>query len=201
MFKRIALSVTAIVVIAVAGLWFAVQPPSAPPASYANAAPAVGEGPFVEFTTRQTVPMSREKLLLWWRDNELVTFLKASGSIPAVESQTMMEGEWFNVGAKRRVNLAGGHFAVERILETNPDAFRYQIWGFTTSAGLLVDQALGEILYKPISTTETEIVWTYRMQPRGFWARPLLQRFMTNEFGPFMEKGLAAMAEATKTAL
>lgn len=187
--------VTFLGLVAVAAV-MVVRPTGAP--DYTGPAPELADSGYVAYTSEVVVPVERSVLRAWITDNELVTFLRPSGSIPGVVDTTMLEGEWFTTTGKRRVNLEGGQSAVERIVATNDDRFFYQVWGFTTPARYLVDHAVGEMLYQVTGENETTLTWTYRMLPRTFFTRPLLEGFMANEFGPFMDQGLAAMAQAAE---
>jgi hypothetical protein len=192
-----AFALLAIVLVAAAAA-MVVRPTDAP--DYRGPAPEVTTDGAVTHTISQSFDMTPERLAAWMRENELVNFLKASGSIPAIESTTPLSGDWFAAGAKRRVNLAGGHTAVERILEFGPRGFRYQVWGFTTPVRYLLDQAVGEIRYEADGLNRSRLVWTYTLVPRTFFTRPLVERFMRDEFAPFMNRGLADMAAAARAA-
>jgi hypothetical protein len=197
MVKKLLIALIALPVVGIGAVAaIVVRPTDAP--EYRGEPPTLSTDGAIMHTTSQEFAMSATALAAWQRRNPLVSFLKPSGGIPAVESTTPLSGEWFTNGARRRVNLVGGQTTAERILEIDDRVFRYQVWGFTTPARYLVQQAVGEIRYEPLGENRSRLVWTYSLTPRAFFTRPMLERFMRNEFAPFMDNGLAAMAAAAK---
>jgi hypothetical protein len=193
--KRIIGWVAVVLGLLVAGAAATVVRPTGAP-DYTADAPTLWDQGYVEHQTEAVINMPRDVFQAWFKENELVTFLEPVGSIPQIEGTTMIAGEWFKHGGKRRVVFAGGDTAVERVLVFTPEVFRYQIWGFTTSARYVVDHVQGEIAFVAEGTAQTRVIWTYRIAPKTFFTRPLVARMMTSEFAPFMDQGLAAMAEA-----
>ena len=127
--------------------------------------------------------------------NPVTDFVAATDAIPAITGITYLSGDWPDVGALRRVELAGGHFVHERVLVNNPDRFAYQIWDITAPAGRFISHIMGEFQY--IQNGETvEIVWDYNIKPSVFVARPFIQRFLINDFAPFMQAGMSGVVNA-----
>jgi hypothetical protein len=171
-----------------------VRPTGAP--DYSGPPPALAESGHVSFTTEAIMPMPPEEMRAWQRENPLFKFLKPFGSIPSVERNEMLDGTWFEAGAKRRVIFTDGNTAVERVVEYEPEIFRYQIWGFTAPSRYVIEHVEGEIKYEKSGGTDTRFVWTYKMKPRAFFTKPLLERFMREEYAPFMQQGLEEMRKA-----
>jgi hypothetical protein len=171
-----------------------VRPTGAP--DYSGPPPALAESGHVSFTTEAIMPMPPEEMRAWQRENPLFKFFKPSPSIPGIKGSETIEGTWFEKGAKRRVLFEDGNTAVERIVEYEPEVFRYQIWGFTAPTRYFVDHVEGEIKYEKSGEKDTRFVWTYKMKPRAFFTKPLLQRFMNEEYAPFMQRGLEEMRKA-----
>ncbi len=192
---RILRGVLLIVVIAgLAAAAVVVRPTGAP--DYTEEPPALHESGHVEHVTSQIFPMPLDAFQAWRADNLIVDFLEPTARIPAVERVTLLEGDWTEAGDRRRVDLAGGHSAAEQILELSETRFRYQIWGATTSARYVIDHVEGIFDYQDQGDGTTRVTWTYRMAPKAFFTRPVLEGFMETDFAPFMENGLARMAEA-----
>jgi hypothetical protein len=171
-----------------------VRPTGAP--DYTGEVPALWEEGYVEHQTEQVMNMPPDVFQAWFKEHEMVTFLKPIGSIPAIERTTVVEGTWFTAGSRRHVQFAGGDTAVERVLEFTPEVFRYQIWGFTTRARYIVDHVQGRFEFVAEGEGQTRVIWTYQIAPKAFFTRPVVARLMVTEFAPFMDAGLAAMAEA-----
>jgi hypothetical protein len=195
MIKKILIGVSAtLVAFAVVIAVFVVRPTGAP--DYSSPPPALVESGHVSFTTEAIMPMPPEEMRAWQRENPLFKFLKPFGPIPSVDRNDMLEGTWFEAGAKRRVNFTDGNTAVERVVEYEPEIFRYQIWGFTAPSRYLLEHVEGVIRYEKSGENETRFVWTYKMKPRAFFTKPLLQRFMNQYYAPFMQQGLEEMRKA-----
>jgi hypothetical protein len=183
-----------LVVVLGAGAAMVVRPTGAP--DYTVAPPELWEDGYVEHTTEALINMPRDEFQAWFKENPLASFLKPVGSIPLIERTVMLEGEWFTDTGKRRVEFVTGDTAVERVLEFTPEVFRYQIWGFTTPARYAVDHVHGRIVFEPEGEGQTRVIWTYRIAPKAFFMRPMVESAMTREYTPFMEAGLTAMAAA-----
>jgi Polyketide cyclase / dehydrase and lipid transport len=173
---------------------FVIRPTDAP--DYAGAPPALAQSGHVSFTIEAIMPMPPEEFRAWQRENPVVKFLQPSPSIPKVDRTEMIDGTWFEAGAKRRVIFEDGNTAVERVIAYEPEVFRYQIWGFTAPSRYLIDHVEGEIKYEKSGETDTRFIWTYKMKPRAFFTTPLLERFMENDYAPFMKSGLEEMRKA-----
>ena len=113
----------------------------------------------VSFNQPPTIPDTvsgishTEKVSVVGTPNDLITYLinlpleevfEEVEGLPAVDRTEPMTPDWGRVGTERRVILADGHQAAERLLEIKPSqSFRYQVWGFTNSAGSFARYAVG----------------------------------------------------------
>ncbi|MEO0929268.1 MAG: SRPBCC family protein [Pseudomonadota bacterium] len=127
--------------------------------------------------------------------NPLTDFLEPSGSIPKITDVVVLEGNWGDPNALRRVDLEGGYWAHERVLTNDDDEFTYQIWDITTSAGRFINHIHGEIRFTQ-EESGTKVTWSYNIKPRFFFARPSIRNYLTDDFAPFMENGLNGFAAA-----
>lgn len=126
----------------------------------------------------------------------VLAFTEATDRIPAVTGTTPVDGSFPDAGAIRIVNLATGDTATERVLENSPQRFAYQVWGFTAPNARPLDHIRGEFAYLDRGDGTTEVVWTYAVAPRAFYARPFIRSFLENDFAPFMQSGLSGAAAA-----
>ncbi|MEM6868441.1 MAG: SRPBCC family protein, partial [Cyanobacteria bacterium P01_C01_bin.121] len=137
-----------------------------------------------------------------WQDmTPLSEVLTPTEGVPAVARTVMLEGgdTWGEVGDRRRIELADGHFAVETVLSSTRNRFIYQVWGFTSPAGQYVSYATGEFVYEE-QDEQTLITWTYRFKPNSLLSRIPLSLFVRNSFQGFMENGLANMKAGAEQA-
>ena len=129
----------------------------------------------------------------------VLAFTEATDRIPKITGTTPVEGAFPNPDAIRMVNLATGDTATERVLVYTEDRFAYQVWGFTAANSRPIDHIRGEFEYIDQGDGTTEVIWTYAIAPRVFWARPFIQDFLDNDIAPFMESGLQGAANAFNT--
>lgn len=131
----------------------------------------------------------------FFRENPITDFLEPTDRIPAIASIEVLKAPWGEPGSVRRVNFVTGGTVLERVLTSTDEEFTYQIWDLQTDSGSFINHIYGEFR---VRTAEdgAEIVWRYNIAPNVFFARPFIRRFLTNDFEPFMEGGIAGL-EAT----
>jgi hypothetical protein len=197
--KRLLISFATLVSVLGLGAFLFLRPP-APPASQPEptAPPAIQpDASMATYSASRVLEGEPAEVRQWLERVQLVTLLPKTPDVPNIRSTSVVSGRWPSEGAMRIVKLDDGHYVQERIISYNtPEAFRYQVWGFTNQAGNLVSYAVGELKYTLEGTGKTRLTWTYAMRPRYFFTRPLLDRFLKNSFGPFMEGGLDAVLKA-----
>jgi len=170
----------------------AATPPSEPP-DYSAGPPAIANGFHVTNVETALINVSRSKFFEWQEQTELSEVLTPTDGMPAVQDTVVIDGgDWGQVGDKRRIDLADGHYAVETILSSTDDGLAYQVWGFTSQAGRFADYATGEFVYED-KGDKTLVTWTYRFRPNSLLSRIPLSLFVRNTFQGFMENGLANM--------
>ncbi|MEL6463681.1 MAG: SRPBCC family protein [Pseudomonadota bacterium] len=127
--------------------------------------------------------------------NPITDFVTATEAIPAIEGTEVLSGNWPEPGAVRRVDLAGGHSVHERVLTNTPTSFTYQIWDITAPAGRVVDHIKGEFNFEQRGDS-VQVTWDYNIKPNIFIARPAINRYLRDDFGPFMRAGLTGTVNA-----
>jgi hypothetical protein len=129
-------------------------------------------------------------------EGSVLAFVEQTDRIAGIGEEIPLVDVFPNEGAVRTLQLTDGSQVTERVI-TNSDAlFAYQIWGFTAPAARPLDHIHGYFTYTALDESTTEVVWTYAIAPRVFWARPFIQGFLDNDFGPFMDSGLTGSAAA-----
>ncbi|MEX3016463.1 SRPBCC family protein [Gymnodinialimonas hymeniacidonis] len=129
-------------------------------------------------------------------EGSVLAFVQQTDRIAGIGDEIPIEGTFPDVGALRILELTDGSRVTERVVENTEARFAYQIWGFTAPAARPIDHIHGYFSYEARDEETTEVVWTYAVAPRVFWARPFIQGFLDNDFGPFMHSGLSGSAEA-----
>lgn len=177
----------------------AVSVPTEPP-DYSAAPPTIEDGFYVENVESVTIDVPLDQFLAWQDVTPLSDVLTPTEGMPAVAQTVMLEGgEWGDVGDRRRIELADGHYAVETVLDSSRNRFSYQLWGFTSQAGQFADYATGEFVYTE-QGKQTLVTWTYRFKPNSLLSRIPLSLFVRNNFQPFMANGLANMKTGAEQA-
>lgn len=129
----------------------------------------------------------------WWRQRTLSELAVETDIIPSVERTEFLRGdEWQGVGTRRRVHLSDGSTATEEILaDEGPARFRYQVFGYTSSAARFVEYAVGEFRLSATEDDYTRVVWTYKFRPRTLLGRMFLGGWVKRNWSPWMEGYLA----------
>lgn len=173
-------------------------PPDVPPA-YTDP-PSVATDGFVIAVTGAVIDMPPPRLRDYLEANPITDHLRPRGSIAAPVGIEMLRGEWPQPGSTRRVELADGHYVVERVVTNESTLFRYQIYRFTSGAGRGVDQVVGEMRFEPTPDGGTDWRWSYNIKPKSLFARPFIARFRDRELLPYLEEGAASFAAAANQA-
>ena len=141
--------------------------------------------------------MDVPELRAFMEEHPLISFLQPTENIANPVASEVLEGEWGEVGATRWLRLADGHYVIERILENEPDLFRYQVFVFTNATGRGVEQIIGEQRFVPVEGG-TEFQWTYNVLPRNVLTRQIVRGSM-DEIEAYIAGGLTGFAEAART--
>jgi len=127
--------------------------------------------------------------------NPITDFFVETDAIPRLDQIVYLSGHWPEVGAIRRVDLADGKTVHERVITNDADQFTYQIWNFTSPEGRFIDHIKGEFVWTQTGGDVT-VEWDYNIKPAAFFARPSINGFLKNDFGPVMESGLTGVIGA-----
>ena len=171
-------------------------PPAVPPEP--TAPPPVATEGFVSARTAAVVPMSVPELRAFMLERPLLTFLEPTENVSPPRKAEVLSGTWSEVGAVRRLRLTDGHYVIERVLEDEPELFRYQVWVFTNAAGRGVDQIIGEQRFVALGPDETRYEWDYNIKPKNTVTRVFVRRLVEREIQPFLDDGLQAFAAAAR---
>ncbi|MEM7644695.1 MAG: hypothetical protein AAF366_19565 [Pseudomonadota bacterium] len=174
-----------------------IEPPATPPV--APTPPEVATSGFIQAQAISTVPLSVAETRAFLEANPIIDFLEPTDSISNPVATDILSGRWPDVGAVRRVELADGHYVIERIIENRPEVFRYQLFLFTNSTGRGVDQIVGEQRFLAQPDGSTRIEWDYNVKPRNALAG-IFVRQRINEIDSYITGGLDGLAAAIRAA-
>lgn len=149
-------------------------PPASPP--IATPPPPVSTEGAIPVTVYAELPFDLEGARAYAERRSIVDFMEQSEDIARPVDGVILSGTWGEPGAVRRLELEDGHFVIERILENEPNLFRYQIWVFTNELGLGVEQIVGTQLYSLNEDGNVEFEWTYAVKPKNWFTAILVRR-------------------------
>ncbi|QBF29939.1 SRPBCC family protein [Thalassococcus sp. S3] len=168
--------------------------PSSPPQM--TTPPDVATSGFLTAYAEDTIPMEVPRLRAFLEEQPLIGFLEPTENISNPVASQVLDGTWPQPGAARWLRLADGHYVIERVIENDPDFFKYQVFIFTNSTGRGVDQIVGEQRFIPVEGG-TRFEWTYNVAPSNFITRQIVRRNMP-EIERYITGGLQGFANAAR---
>ncbi|MEL6921760.1 MAG: hypothetical protein AAFO77_12215 [Pseudomonadota bacterium] len=191
--RNIAILLISITLLAACG---EVQVPTEPPALVSP--PSVAENGFLTAYVEETIPMELTELRTFMDEQPLISFLEPTENIANPVASEVLGGNWPQPGAKRWLRLADGHYIIERVIENEPDFFKYQVFFFTNAVGRGVDQIVGEQRFVSVGDS-TRFEWTYNVLPKNFITRQVVRGNM-DEIEGYIGSGLQGFAAAASAA-
>jgi Polyketide cyclase / dehydrase and lipid transport len=196
----ILLAVVALVLL-VAGVAYSVMAPPKSPPAYDGEKPPVAEDGYISNTEVSIFDVSLAQYSEYISQIPLEAILNGGGGGGGirVEGTTVIKGTWNEVGARRRVNFTGGHYAAEDVLvQDEPRVFRYQTWGFTNYARLVTDYLIGEFNVEETPDGKTRITWTYSFHKNSLLSDLLLPNFVKHTIAELMSNTIRSMKQAVE---
>ncbi|MEN0060893.1 MAG: SRPBCC family protein [Myxococcota bacterium] len=144
-----------------------------------------------------------DELYAWWRQATLAELAVETEVIPKVERTEFLRGDvWQGQGTRRRVFLEDGSVATEEILaDEGPARFRYQVFGYTSSAARFVEYGVGEFNLTPEGAEATRVQWTYKFRPQTMVGKLFLGGWVRRNWSPWMEGYLDNMKTGAEAAI
>lgn len=122
--------------------------------------------------------------------SKLHEWLQKSGAIPGAKSVDLLEGEYDNVGDRRKITFVGGDTAIEQLLSYHPPAnYAYKITDFSNFFKKLTDAAYGGLWFDD-EDGKTKITWEYSFTYKNIFARMFLSMFLTFSYKKFLQHDL-----------
>lgn len=167
--------------------------------SYQGRAPTIERTAYAEHRAEYLIDLSPEVVRQLFDRGKLEASLPANPKIARPISSENIIGRWPSSPARRRVLLDDGSYVAEDILFNDyPARLRYQSWGFSSKAGGNVSYTISDYQFLDDENGGTRIVWIYQMKAKNSLVQGFLNRFVENDFAPFMDAGLARFASSTK---
>ena len=184
---------------AAAGLAFLVVAPFLAAPGRDNAEPAIEEGAHVTEVVIRTLDVPIARFHAWFIQAKLEDILPGSAMIPRVVGSELIDGNWGEVGARRRVLLQGGGSALEQITANDvPRYFAYKVWAIGGPGERLIRYIRGEFFVTPLPGDRTRVEWRYSFKPRTPLAQPYVSAFASLGFKPFLVSGIEAIKAAAE---
>lgn len=169
-------------------------PPATPP-SYMQSPPAMVEKGHASYVAARVFPVPASTTRSWIAEGRMLTLLESTDNVSKPTGYEVIQGTWPKVGSVRRMKQIDGHYLAERVLKNTDTLFAYQIYGFTGPASNSIRYGRGKFEVTPVNEKSSKLTWTYQLKPRNPVLGIFVDRFVKNDFGPFMEGGMDAMAE------
>jgi hypothetical protein len=192
----ILLAVVVLFLLVIGAAYYAVMAPPRRPPVYAEKPPVAKDG-YVSHTEVRIIDVSLAQYKEYIAQIPLESILNSGSGGIRVESTTMLKEPWNEVGSRRRINFAGGHYAAEEVLVNDePRVFRYQTWGFTNYARLVTDYLVGEFNVEATPDGKTRVTWTYSFHKNSLLSALLLPNFVKRTITELMGNTVQGMKQA-----
>ncbi|NML23997.1 SRPBCC family protein [Pseudoflavitalea sp. G-6-1-2] len=137
-----------------------------------------------------TVMAPAEKAFNYIVPISLPHIFKRYKKLPAVIKTDESE-KWNKQGLSRTVYFEDGSTAKESLLTVIPDqSFSYKIENFTSQLRFLAKRVDGEWKFTDIGNGQTRIEWTYKIFPKHFIARGIINLFLIRDVRQLLENAL-----------
>jgi Polyketide cyclase / dehydrase and lipid transport len=126
---------------------------------------------------------------------ELSHIFKKYRSIAGITNTSIKEG-WTKPGLIRTVCFEYGSTSKETLLTVVPhSSFSYKIEDFTSGLRFLAKRIEGDWIFTDLCNGQTKIEWTYKVVPKNFMARGLINLFLMKDITGLLNKALATLKD------
>ena len=124
---------------------------------------------------------------------DLSHIFKRYENFPAI-IRTDEKEKWEKAGLKRTVYFEDGSTSEETLLTVvPPSSFSYRIENFTSSLRFLAKRIEGDWLFTDTGNGQTNIVWTYRIVPKNFIARGIINLVLLKKVKGLLTNALTTL--------
>lgn len=124
---------------------------------------------------------------------DLSHIFKRYKRLPGIDS-TSNKQLWYTPGMQRTVYFEDGNTAEETLLTVNPHSdFSYKIDNFTSPLRKLAKRIEGNWKLTELEGDRTHIEWTYKIIPKNFLTRLMINAFIKNDVEGLLNNALAIL--------
>ncbi len=124
---------------------------------------------------------------------DLSHIFKKYKNLPAI-TRTDETEKWIKAGLTRTVYFEDGSTSKETLLTVIPHtSFSYRIEYFTSQLRFLAKRIEGDWIFTDLDNRQTKIVWTYKIVPKNFFARGLINFFLLKNIKGLLTNALTIL--------
>jgi hypothetical protein len=124
---------------------------------------------------------------------DLSHIFKRYKKLPAIVN-TSVKADWTKPGLTRIVYFEDGSTAQESLLTVIPhSSFSYKIEKFTSSLRFLAKRIEGDWLFTDLGNGQTKIEWTYKIIPKHFLARAIINLKVMKDINELLNNAMAIL--------
>lgn len=124
---------------------------------------------------------------------ELSHIFKKHKNLPAI-IKTDEKEKWFKAGLTRTVYFEDGSTSKETLLTVVPhSSFSYKIENFTSQLRFLAKRVEGDWIFIDLGSGQTKIEWTYKIIPKNFFARGVINLVLLKNIKGLLTNALAIL--------
>ncbi|WP_154647983.1 SRPBCC family protein [Pedobacter arcticus] len=131
---------------------------------------------------------------------KLSHIFKKHKNLPAI-IKTDEKEKWFKAGLTRTVYFEDGSTSKETLLSVVPHtSFSYRIEDFTSQLRFLAKRIEGNWIFTDLGNGQTKIEWTYKIVPKNFIARGLINLVLLKNVKALLTNALIILKTDLETA-
>lgn len=113
------------------------------------------------------------------------------GLIKKIKTSSIVEGNWADANAKRKIEFANGSFIYQTIVTLSKnEKIEYNISGFKGFMSSLTSGGKEEWVFKKIDAQKTEIKWTFHFYRKNLFTALVLRGFVKDDIKPMMQQSV-----------
>ncbi len=126
---------------------------------------------------------------------DLSHIFKRYKSIAGITNTSIKEG-WTKPGLVRTVYFEDGSTSKESLLTVVPyTSFSYKIEDFTSKLRFLAKRIEGNWIFTDLNNGQTKIEWTYKVVPKNFISRGLVNAILMKDFKGLLNNALIILKD------
>lgn len=126
---------------------------------------------------------------------DLSHIFKRHKRFPAITKTNETE-KWVKAGLTRTIFFEDGSTSKESLLTVIPHtSFSYRIENFTSQLRFLAKRIEGDWAFINLGNNQTKIEWTYKVVPKNFVARGLINLFLMKDINGLLTNALTTLIE------